>query len=125
MEIPRSVILALALPALCNRAVGGEDWPQFRGPTGQRHSTEIGLPLEWSETHNVVWKVPVAGRGWSSPVVAGDLVWLTTAVDGENVSLRALAFDVDTGHDSAQHQSFVGQLQHPEIGHIKDLFAAL
>src|SRR5262245_46919263 len=60
-------------------AFAAEDWPQFRGPTGQGHSTESGLPVEWSETHNVVWKVPVAG-GWSSPVIAGGRVWLT-AVD--------------------------------------------
>src|SRR5262245_14313646 len=56
-----------------------EDWPQFRGPTGQGHSTEAGLPIEWSETRNVLWKVPVS-RGWSSPVVSGGRVYLT-AVD--------------------------------------------
>ena len=50
-------------------AVLAEDWPQFRGPGGQGHSSEQGLPLEWSETKNVAWKVPVPGRGWSSPVV--------------------------------------------------------
>ena len=49
---------------------GDEDWPQFRGPGGQGHSTEHGLPVEWSETKNIAWKVPVPGRGWSSPVVA-------------------------------------------------------
>ena len=39
---------------------------------------ETGLPLEWSESRNVLWKTPVPGRGWSSPVVAGGRVWLTT-----------------------------------------------
>ena len=42
-----------------------EEWPQFRGPTGQGHSTEVGLPLEWSESRNIAWKVPVDGSGWS------------------------------------------------------------
>ena len=76
-----------------------EEWPQFRGPTGQGHSTEVGLPLEWSESRNIAWKVPVDGSGWSSPVVAGGRVWLTAArPSGRSaVSLRAMAFDVATG----------------------------
>ena len=74
------------------------DWPQFRGPDGQGHSSERGLPLEWSETKNVAWKVPVQGRGWSSPVVAGERVWLTTATPARrDTSLRLMAFDLDTG----------------------------
>ena len=67
----RLVKFALAWIAL-TAAVQAEDWPQFRGPTGQGHSIERGLPLEWSETRNVIWKSAVPGRGWSSPVVAGD-----------------------------------------------------
>ena len=74
------------------------DWPEFRGPSGQGHSSEVGLPLEWGESRNVVWKVPVAGRGWSSPVVSGGRVWLTTAVPEQGgASLRALAYDIGTG----------------------------
>ena len=57
------------------------DWPQFRGPTGQGHSEATGLPLSWSETQNVAWNTPVVGRGWSSPVVLGDQVWMTTALE--------------------------------------------
>jgi outer membrane protein assembly factor BamB len=73
-------------------------WPEFRGPTGQGHSTDQGLPLDWSESHNIVWKREVPGRGWSSPVVDGNRVWLTTAVKTPGgASLRALAFAVDTG----------------------------
>ncbi len=75
-------------------AVRANDWPSFRGPTGQGHSTERGLPTEWSEGTNVLWKTPVAGRGWSSPVVADDRVWLTTADAG---ALRLLGFETDTG----------------------------
>lgn len=75
-----------------------EDWPEFRGPTGQGHSTERGLPLEWNESTNIVWKTPVAGRGWSSPVVGRDRVWVTTAIgEAGGASLRLLAFDVETG----------------------------
>jgi len=78
-------------------AARAEDWPEFRGPTGQGHSGETGLPIEWSETRHVVWKVDVPGSGWSSPVVGGGRVWMTSAVNARGTSLRALAFDVETG----------------------------
>jgi outer membrane protein assembly factor BamB len=75
-------------------------WPQFRGPTGQGHSSERGIPVEWSETQNIAWKVPVRGRGWSSPTVANGRIWITTAVaERGGASLRAVAFDVETGRE--------------------------
>ena len=54
-------------------------WPQFRGPGGQGHADTTDVPLRWSETENVAWKTPIQGLGWSSPVVAGGKVWLTSA----------------------------------------------
>ena len=92
-----SVRTAIALTVALSSTLAAEDWPEFRGPTGQGHSTERGLPLEWSETRNVVWKVPVPGRGWSSPVVANGRLWLTTATDEGGGSLRLLSYDVATG----------------------------
>ena len=90
-------MLALILTAFAARA---EDWPQFRGPTGQGHSSERGLPVEWSESLNVIWKSPVPGLGWSSPAVSAGRVWVTTAIENEYpASLRALAFDVETGRE--------------------------
>jgi outer membrane protein assembly factor BamB len=87
-------------------AAGIQDWPQFRGPGGQGHSNETGLPLEWSETRNVRWKTKVAGLGWSSPVVANGRVWLTTAVEQGGFSLRALAFDVESGREVVNVEVF-------------------
>jgi outer membrane protein assembly factor BamB len=84
---------------LSSVALAKEDWPAFRGPGGQGHSAERGLPLDWSESKNVAWKTPVAGLGWSSPVVAGGRVWLTTATEQRGISLRALAFDVASGRE--------------------------
>ena len=60
------------------RPLIAQEWPEFRGPGGQGHSSERGLPLEWGESKNVAWKTPVPGLGWSSPVVADGRVWLTT-----------------------------------------------
>jgi outer membrane protein assembly factor BamB len=84
------------LTAVLLLATGARDWPEFRGPTGQGISDERGLPLNWSETKNVRWKVPIPGRGWSSPVIRGDRIWLTTATD-EGKSLRAVAIDRNSG----------------------------
>ena len=93
-------LTAVLLVVLTATLVRADEWPGFRGPSGQGHSAEVGLPLEWSESENVVWKTPVEGLGWSSPVVADGRLWLTSAVtDGpqRGGSLRLLAFDVGTG----------------------------
>jgi outer membrane protein assembly factor BamB len=101
----RFLLAAAWLCATC--AAVHAQWPQFRGPTGQGHATEQGLPLDWSESRHVVWKVPVPGRGWSSPVVSGGRVWLTTAVKSSGgASLRALAFALDTGAAVADVEIF-------------------
>ena len=89
--------VVLAAVTLVGPAAHAQDWPAFRGPTGQGHSSERGLPLEWSESTNVIWKTPVPGRGWSSPVVASGRVWLTTATAVGAGSLRLLAYDGETG----------------------------
>lgn len=104
--VARRLALAFLL-ALTGLTVRAEDWPEFRGPTGQGHSTERGLPLEWSESRNVAWKAPVPGRGWSSPAVAGGRVWLTSAARERNdASLRLLAYDVETGHEAVNVEIF-------------------
>jgi outer membrane protein assembly factor BamB len=73
-----------------------EDWPEFRGPDGQGHSNEKGLPISWGESKNIAWKTAIPGLGWSSPVIQGDKIWLTTAVD-EGHSLRVLCLGRDSG----------------------------
>ena len=55
--------MVLLLIAGAVALVQAEDWPQFRGPTGQGHATERGLPLEWSESKNIVWRKPPV-RDW-------------------------------------------------------------
>ncbi|MEW6158351.1 MAG: PQQ-binding-like beta-propeller repeat protein [Verrucomicrobiota bacterium] len=87
---------------LCLTTGGGESWPQFRGPTGQGHSNARQLPLEWSDTgseqKNIAWKRTIPGQGWSSPVVQGDRIYLTTAVtEGNRLSLRALSLEARKG----------------------------
>ena len=75
------------------------DWPEFRGSTGQGISAADRVPLTWSATENVAWKVAVPGKGWSSPVVAAGKIYLTAATtDSEpGASLHALCFDAKDG----------------------------
>jgi outer membrane protein assembly factor BamB len=105
-------VLMIGLSVVCARA---GDWPQFRGPSGQGHSSDVGLPLEWSESRNIAWKVPV-GEGWSSPVVSVGRVWLTTVSEsreGRRVvsSLRAVALDAATGREVVNVEVF--RLENP------------
>ncbi len=79
--------------AILSVAQAQDRWPQFRGPQSRGISTEAvvnagaaldsKLPDKWSSTSNVVWKKDVAGRGWSSPVVWDDKVFLTTVISSE------------------------------------------
>jgi outer membrane protein assembly factor BamB len=90
------ILPILLLMASCPLIHGGENWPQFRGPDGTGHSDSRGLPLHWSETRNVIWKTPIHDRGWSSPVIYGRQIWLTSASkDGQQ--LFVLCIDRDTG----------------------------
>jgi outer membrane protein assembly factor BamB len=124
----RRPLASLCLLLLASVSLSGEDWPQFRGPTGQGHSVESGLPLTWSESTNIAWKVPVAGNGWSSPTVAGGRVWLTTAVSERTVgrpgvvSLRVLAFDLEAARSVVDVEVF--RLDRPRPLNAKNNFAS-
>ena len=119
-------ILALALCS-CSKSTSlaasdapPQNWPQWRGPDGQGHAPVKELPAKWSETENIAWKTATPGRGWSSPVIWGGKVWITTAIEKaakpedaekrlkantgdqpvtvlESVSLRAVCLDAKTG----------------------------
>ena len=67
----------VAIPA----AVQAQDWPQFRGPGFNGVAANAKPPLEWNETNNIAWKVSTPGRGRSSPVILGDRIYLTTALE--------------------------------------------
>ena len=70
----------------------GEDWTRFRGPNGQGKTPERDLPLEWSEDSNVAWRTTIPGQGWSSPIVSGDHVFVTTATE-QGASCRVIGID--------------------------------
>ena len=86
------VLIVLTSVAL----VKAENWPCFRGPSRQGMSQEQNVPVKWSNTENVLWKTPIPGEAWSSPIVWGERVFLTTATDS-GMQYRLLCLDRDTG----------------------------
>ena len=101
-------------------AFAEEGWPEWRGVSGQGVSSAKELPAEWSETKGIKWKAALPGRGWSTPVVEGDQIWVTTAIENaasaeqaekrlkentgdqpvtvlESVSLRAICVSLESG----------------------------
>ena len=87
---------------LANGTAAAElNWPQLRGPRGDGTSMATHVPLHWSETNNLAWKASVPGRGRSSPVILGDRIWLTLAVEQGLVRKRIGGDDMQT----AEHVS--------------------
>jgi outer membrane protein assembly factor BamB len=88
---------SIPLVLLACAAAAADEWPAFRGPAGDGRSDAKTAPLQWAEgAANVVWKTPVPGRGWSSPVVAGGRVWMTAA-ERDDRDLFAVCVDLADG----------------------------
>ena len=114
-----------ALPgAAATERSSADNWPDFRGPAGDGISLATGVPQSWSETKNVRWKVPVHGKAWSSPVVWGRQVWLTTATeDGQRQSV--LCFDRATGKVLLDRVLFENSTVEPRVGgHESNTYAS-
>lgn len=82
----------------------GSNWAGWRGPEGQGVSDEKNLPTEWTESKNVRWKTPIPGRGFSSPIIWGRYVFLTTAIEG----------DVIAGQKAVVHNIGGQEFKHPD-----------
>ena len=133
--------LPLVAAALAfSTALPADNWPAFRGPTGDGVSVATDLPTRWSETENIRWKTAIHGKGWSSPVVWGDQIWLTTAdeVRGsksvpvpkkggakgpvERVTFFAIGVDCKTG--KITHDILLGVEDNPAFCHDFNSYAS-
>lgn len=105
------------------------DWPQFRGPTGDGHAAAKNLPTTWNETTNVAWKTEIPGKGWSSPSLYQNRLYLTTAVPLDEAeptgpqSLRALCLDAKSGQLLWSTEVFKNETSGPKI-HSKNSHAS-
>jgi len=107
----RSAICTLVALLPTVMASGSENWPQFRGPRGDGHADAARPPRTWSETSNIAWKTPIHGRGWSSPVIWKDQIWVTTSTEGGQ-RLFAVCIDRDSGQ--VVHDIHVFDVADPE-----------
>jgi outer membrane protein assembly factor BamB len=92
--LARSLLAALAL-VTCP-LLAADNWPEFRGPTGDGHADNADLPVTFSPTDHVKWATPIHGKAWSSPVIWGSQIWLSTANE-EGTELGVVEVDKDSG----------------------------
>jgi len=83
-------VLAAVTLLSSGEVLQAENWPQWRGPNNDGISAEAGLPVDWSESKNVVWKLPLPGMGGSTPIVWGDRIFLTSQ-DGDKLVLLCIS----------------------------------
>jgi len=110
----QSIILFLLILLLSCQS-GNDNWTHFRGSNMDGIATVETAPLHWSETENIVWKVPVKGLGWSSPVVYGHQIWLTSAEE-DGTAFYVFCYDLDSGkllHEQTLFTSDEPQRIHP------------
>lgn len=98
------VTLAALLLTFSAAIAGSDDWPGWRGPSGNGISTLKNIPTSWAADRNVAWRAPVPGRGHSSPVVWGNRIFLTTDIEGESVS----------GAEAPKHRIKGAPFRHPD-----------
>jgi outer membrane protein assembly factor BamB len=92
-------VTAAVLAAAVAGAATAENWPGWRGPRGDGHSGEAAAPLKWSATEGIRWKAKLPGPGMSSPIVWGQRVLLTQALDPEGKQRALLCFDRKDGRE--------------------------
>ncbi|MCA1650946.1 MAG: serine/threonine protein kinase, partial [Acidobacteria bacterium] len=102
--------LVSAIPAATREA--GENWPQWRGPGGQGVSSERQLPTEWGPDKNIAWKTTLPGSGHSSPIVWGERIFLTSAVEGEVVPGAKPVTHMMQGKEWVHPSSVAGDRKH-------------
>ncbi|MFW6170562.1 MAG: PQQ-binding-like beta-propeller repeat protein [Planctomycetota bacterium] len=116
-----SLIAVILLLLGIMSASGADRWPQFRGPNGDGHAGNADVPLQWSETENIAWKTSIHDRGWSSPVVWSDRIWMTTATpDGRE--MFAICLDLKTGR--VIHDKKIFEVDEPNEIHSLNSYAS-
>ncbi len=79
----RGVLFVASLYICFSSHLKAADWPCFRGPTGEGFSSDENVPIEWADTKNLKWKLKMPGKGFSSPIVVGDYVFVTCYSDAD------------------------------------------
>jgi len=111
--------LPIVLSLLAVAAGGETNWPRWRGPQQDGHSAELDLPVKWTDS-NVVWKTQLPGSGQSSPIVWGDRIFLTAALD-QGRERVVFCVDRNSGSILWQQTAWKGD---PEKIHVMNSWAS-
>jgi len=105
----RGMRVVLGVAAILSGAGAADHWPQFRGVNSAGVADDPKLPDRWSSTENVVWKVDIPGRGWSSPIVWGGRVFVTSVIPAEEKEKvrKGLYFGGERSAPSDEHRWMV------------------
>jgi outer membrane protein assembly factor BamB len=115
-------VAAGVLALFCGNALhAGENWPQFRGPTGDGHTDAKELPVTFGEGDRVKWKTALHGKAWSSPVVWGNQIWLTTATEAGD-ALSVMCVNKDTG--AIERDEVLFRVAEPQFCHKFNSYAS-
>jgi len=147
MKFAQILTALCALVFLIQVAQAENSWPQFRGPSGDGITTAQNVPTKWSQDKNVVWKTATPGKGWSSPVLVGNKIWMTTSITkylsdeeknerlknekpfqrkqallAESIDLFAIEMDYETGKITNQIKLF--SVKEPGPVHLTNSYAS-
>ena len=115
-------ILSILVTAIgCTTNLANEQWSQFRGPEGNGHINTTSVPLEWSEKKNISWKTAIHDRGWSSPVIWNNQIWMTTATKN---GTKTFAICVDKVTGKILHNIHVFDVESPQAITIDNTYAS-
>lgn len=118
-HIPYWASLVFIIPGL--NLLARDGWPQFRGPQGDGIARGSKPPITWSETDNVRWKTPIPGKGWASPVILGEQIWIATATeDGRELSL----LEIDAATGKVQRNQKLFDVANPQFCHKFNSYAS-
>ena len=107
----KGFILLLTTVASCLIIEANEQWSQFRGHYGNGIIKSTSAPINWSENTNIDWKTPIHDRGWSSPVIWNDQIWMTTATKDGN---KMYAICVNKLSGKIEHDIHVFDVKSPQ-----------
>ncbi|MEM7599785.1 MAG: PQQ-binding-like beta-propeller repeat protein [Verrucomicrobiota bacterium] len=98
MKHSYSTLFAIVTLLSISSGQANEFWPEIRGPETNGHASESKPPTTWSRSENIRWKERVDGKAWSTPIVVGDRIFISTAVESRgDISLRGMALDLKDG----------------------------
>ena len=107
----KGFILLLTTVASCLVIEANEQWSQFRGHYGNGIIKSTSAPINWSENTNIDWKTPIHDRGWSSPVIWNDQIWMTTATKDGN---KMYAICVNKLSGKIEHDIHIFDVKSPQ-----------